>query len=263
MKTAKVGKRVVGVGFLISVIVIFRLFPLSSNPNDNTIISGFLEWFGVLLGIIMGLVLVEVWARHSQVNEDIDKEADGLTLLIKTCRFFHDSSCQKRIADSVINYVQNVMNAGIFDHQTRRETVKALDQLHRVVGEMLINPICGQTIAGELLRQLNIVIDMRGDRLSHIKEHVRLPLWLLILGTSLVWLFAFFTLYIENDLIAIFINGGALFTVSGILFIIKDIDNHETGSWRANFDSFQTPLDEANLLLNEIGSSGSFSDQNL
>ena len=255
-------KLIAAVVFLIAWVAIFRLFPISSNlpTNDNDILGGFIEWFGALFGIILALVLVQVWAKHSQINEEIDREADALTLLVKTCNLLPYADAKERVAQRVKTYAEKVKNRGLKDKKNhsaaedpqQREIVEALDSLHRSIGEIVTNPAYPHGMGGELLRLMNDVIDNRGDRLSHVHDHVPKPMWQMIMGTSTVWLTAFFALHIDNDLLAMFITGGALFTVSAILFVINDIDNHVGGFWYANFTSFNVPIEETEKVLKEI-----------
>lgn len=233
-----------------------RKFPISAGlvQDDQTILGNFIEWFGALFGIVMALVLVQVWSRHSQVNDELDKEADALTLLIKICRWLPDSSFKQRVAVNVKTYCEVMIKTQTRDAKDNQYAIAPLNQLHRDMGKLLIDSSFPEPLIGELLRLINEVIDTRGDRLAHIKDRIPTPLWWLIFGTSMVWLFAFYTLQIENPRLATFVTGGSLLTVSALLFLIKDIDEHAGGFWRAQFEHFFEPRQESEKLLNEIPS---------
>jgi len=197
-------------------------------------------------------MLVEVWTRHSQVNEELDKEADALTLLLKTCVLHNDSAYMTRIAESIKAYATHVEQKRTSDRDDCIDTVGALDNLHHIVGEMVIDRKGNDVLEKELLRLVNDVIDTRGDRLAHLGEHVPDKMWALILCTSSVWFLAFFMLRIQHDVIAVLITGGTLFTVTAVLLVIKDIDNHEGGTWFAHFDVFKMPVREAQKVLDSL-----------
>jgi len=252
----KGGRRLVGwvVILLIACWLITRISPFTTNlsSGDVNILGNFIEWFGAIFGILIALVLVETWAKHSQINEELDKEADALTLLLKSCRALNNVETQEQLATRIRDYATQTKQANVDDDKNRSEAIQLLDELHRMVVAILRDKSTPVPVASEFLRLIHEVIDTRGDRIGHIQDRLKTPLWLAIFATSMIWLFAFFALQITNDLLAIFITGGALFTVAILLLIIKDIDGHRSGVWKANFDAFEIPIREADTLLQEI-----------
>lgn len=256
MDGGKTGRRLVGwiIILLIACWLFMRINPLamSLDENDNTILGNFIEWFGAIFGILIALVLVESWAKHSQINEELDKEADALTLLLKSSRALSDHALQEQMATRIRDYAEQTKEAGVEDSKDRQEAIQLLDELHRDIVSILRDKSTPTPVMSEHLRLIHDVIDVRCDRIAHIQDRLKTPLWLVIFFTSAIWLFAFFTLQINSDVLAIFITGGALFTVSILLLIIKDIDGHRNGVWKANFDAFNAPIQEAETLLMEI-----------
>jgi len=225
------------------------------TKEDASIIGSFIEWFGVLYGVLLALVVVEVWQRYSLLNNEIDREADALVLLLKTIRFLDDENKIKQIAGRIVDYCNIILQ---FKNTYAFESSGAsnkLDDIHNAVGEMLKSKKIPIAFSMQILHNINDAIDIRGDWVAHTKDRMPKTLRFLIFFTSIVWILGFFGLNIKSDVLALMLCGAATFTVSTILFIITDLDDPKGGVWTAQFDSFEVLKEEAEKILelkNEI-----------
>jgi hypothetical protein len=83
-------RRVFILGVASILIAIIWVWQPEFDENDIGTISGFIEWFGLLYGILLALLVVEVWGNFTTVEREIDKEADELFLLYRTALFLND-----------------------------------------------------------------------------------------------------------------------------------------------------------------------------
>ena len=243
--------------FLFPLLVIAFLFivlkvKIPDSPfsdRDSDIVGGFIEWFGVIYGVLLALIVVEAWQKNNIINNEVDREADALVLLLKTARYIDNTSQIRSLAKNLRKYADKVMELqgkNCFDND---EISDHLDIIHREAAKIVIDEQTPAPIAAEIMRQVNDAIDTRGDWVAHAKQHILPALWLLIISSSVAWVLCFFGLKIENTALAISMSAVATFTVSAIILLIKDLDNPACGIWCVKFDSFEVLQDEADKFL--------------
>ncbi|MFQ5631808.1 MAG: hypothetical protein ACE5I1_23795, partial [bacterium] len=206
----------------LSVILLISLFVTLFNisrteifsQNDSQIIGNFIEWFGVLYGVMLALVVVEVWRRYNLINNEVDREADALVLLLKTARYLGNSPAVVQLAHKTKAYAESVLELGVKDTQADGVANDCMDAIHDELGAILKTNKAPGALIPEMMRYLNEAYDLRGDRLTHVRERMPKELWFMVIFTSLVWIIGFFGLKIENDYLAITMCSVATFTVS-------------------------------------------------
>jgi len=240
---------------LISFFVIFFLISrIKVIPqNDADIIGNFIEWFGVLYGVLLALVVVEVWQRYSLINNEIDREADALILLLKTTRYVQDKKKVLSIAKLIYDYSRIMLRANHPKQYSNQKVNNKLDEIHREIGSVLQDSRIPLPFSLEMMRYINDAIDIRGDWMSLLRERMPKGIWVLLLLTSVWWVLGFFGLNIENLAIAFILCGVATFTVSAIIFIVNDLDDPISGLWKTRFESFNILRTEARNLLQQKG----------
>ena len=220
--------------------------------TDSQIIGGFIEWFGVLYGLLLAMLLVEVWTNFNRVVEEIDKEADALQMLHWTAQCLRQEGAAQRISETILGYVDVVLDAGGIETQTQRwmaeDRVKAL---HRVVAQAITDSE-HVALCTELLARINEARDTRGDRLAHARNRIPPVLWSALIVTSVIWLLAFFGLRIQSYVVSFLVVGGAVLVVVLLLLIIHDLSHHFSGVMVAEFEPFQTLRDNLNTALMEV-----------
>jgi len=237
---------------LISLFVIFFMVSRAKaiSDRDANIIGCFIEWFGVLYGVLLALVVVEVWHRYSQINAEVDREADALVLLLKTTSYLKDKSKLHVLARNALEYSKIMLQAEGSQDFAQIKANKKLEEIHSNVGNILNDAELPLPLSLEILRYINDAIDLRGDWLARARERMPRGIWGLVVVTSLFWVLGFFGLNIESDTLAFMLCGISTFTVSSIIFIIADLDDPIGGVWRVRFESFELLQSEARNLLN-------------
>ena len=242
--------------FLIALVVVsfFLLLKLlipdsPFSEKDSDIVGGFIEWFGVIYGVLLALVVVEVWQKNTLINSEVDREADALVLLLKTARYIENRTRIRSLARNLKDYAEKVIQLQGDNCFGNSEISNHLDAIHHEAGKIVIDDKTPAPIASEIMRQVNDAIDTRGDWVAHAKEHILPALWVLIIVSSVSWVLCFFGLQIENFALAIAMSAVATFTVTAIILLIKDLDDSSCGLWRVHFDSFEVLKNEANTIL--------------
>jgi len=244
-------RRIVILGIILFAIF-SAIFAITRQNNlsdgDIQVIQGFIEWFGVVYGLLLAMIIVEVWTKHNHINSEIDKEADALYLLLKTAGYSNDKIAYYELIQIIHNYATFVTSVNNGYDKHKNEVQEHLKELYEGV-KRLIKEVDSQAIAYELIHRVNEVVDARGDWVARTKEHIPRQLWLLLVVASIVWLVSFLGLKIETFLLSLAIIGSAVFVVTAILYIAADLDNPKDGLWTPKFDSFEDVLEETSKLL--------------
>ncbi|MDZ7331921.1 MAG: DUF4239 domain-containing protein [candidate division KSB1 bacterium] len=229
---------------ILAICLFVLLFLLARHEDifkaDAPIIGNFIEWFGVLYGVLLALVVVEVWQKNSVLNNEIDREADALVLMLKTARFLNDREGVRDLAIKTQQYAEMILAHKTTDAFESQQAADRLDEIHRAIGKLIktADP-CPLPFANQLIYHINDAFDTRGDWIARAKVRMPTALQFLVFFASLVWVLGFFGLNITSDILAGILCGSATLTVSTILFIIVDLDDPKSGVWKAEFDSFK------------------------
>ena len=86
------------------------VFTLTDDGNP-TFASNFIEWFGILYGILLPLILVRVWEQLDDIDREFDKEADAVRLLYEDISYLPASTkpFAKKTALLLRKYVAHVI----------------------------------------------------------------------------------------------------------------------------------------------------------
>jgi hypothetical protein len=198
---------------------------VEETPSEGTqVIYGFIEWFGVPFGLIVALVLVNVWLSHARAEKELDDEADQLIRVggsIRDLNFILGPTAERsqtwrdpyqterrRLVSRFNRYVAHLKSAECFEREssnggrnaTRSQGDKLMTRLRSGVGE-LVGRIQwndperrGLDQALELQKEVSEAMDRRGDRVCNGAQRVPpLMLLLVVLATS-IWLAPFLTM---------------------------------------------------------------------
>jgi hypothetical protein len=247
---------VIGLYFVVySVLIRFFIYPRYAYliEPDATLIQSFIEWFGVAYGLFIALVLVNVWAQYDTTEREFDREADAIFMLYQSVRQVKDkgdpSTLKRKIIGKIKEYVSHVTRN--FEREHRRWTIKdagdnILEDIRDLIGK-LVHTREPDSITSELVKEFTQAVDLRGDRISHSKQHIPDPVWLISLASSILWLIPFYGLNFKSNAVALVLVGGVTLIVVAILVIIKDLDDAFEGTWRINISEWEILGDKIEL----------------
>ncbi len=214
--------------------------------NDQQVIQNFIEWFGVPYGLLIALVLVNVWNQFDRIDREFDREADAISMLYETVLLIDDDNqkltkCKQEITQKIIGYVNHV--AKNYSHEHTDSVVRNIgDNFLKGIREVVKQVIHGkekETVCTELLHQLHEAVDVRGDRISHSSQRMHGTLWVLSFAASVLWVIPFNMLNFENIWMGYVMLFGVTFVVVGLLAVIWDLNDPFGGAWKINIDSWK------------------------
>ena len=250
----------------VEILFLIMGWEFTSALDSNGFISNFIEWFGVLYGILLPLILVRAWEQLDAIDREFDREADAARILYKDLQFLSTlpgkvGDMGRDITQLLHNYVFYVKNNYKFEIKQSGDTVrvdgdKILEDL-RVKFNGLLNPEIKQTsvselLIGELFERLNDLTDSRGDRITLASQRLFENLRTIALFTSIVFLVPFYfaglTSFYLLDLILIL---SVTFLVIYIYMIIEDLDEPFEGVRKITDESWRHLLEEMDNVQNE------------
>jgi hypothetical protein len=238
-----------GIAFALAVIALYFRFlaPIvinyKLNQDDLTNIGNFIEWFGVPYGLLIALVLVNVWTQFDATDRSFDREFDAVNSLYHTYLFVSDIRIKKVVINKIYEYVKHVQENYNEEYKDEYVNGKKYKTKMKKNGDLLLEDIRKQTgililrenengiLMTELLRLVNELVDDRGDRLSFSRQRMPKAVMYLSYISSALWLIPFFTLSFSSPTIRILYLAGVTFVVISILLIVKDIDEPFSGTW--------------------------------
>ncbi len=225
----------------------FYLYPKYSEllAEDFELIKSFIEWFGVAYGLLIALVLVNVWAQFDGTEREFDREADAIFMLYESVKQVQETAGTRDLGEKIIEaikkYVAHVTdNYKVELHNLKARDVgdKVLEDIRVLIGRLIYTD-APEAITFELVRQFNEVADVRGDRISRSRQRIPKPVWSISVASSILWVIPFYGLKFASDWVAIFLMSGVTAVVIAILVIIRDLDDPFEGSWQIDIEEWE------------------------
>lgn len=217
---------------------------LSASDYDN--FKQFIEWFGIPFGMLIVLLLVNVWTHFNAIEEAFDREADAILAFYNSIILITNPSIKKKLKVYVFNYIKFVINSfasEFTDIQMKRKGDNILNDIMQIVVTNA-HKKKGDSLSIELLRLHNDWVSERRHRLSISLQRMPKPVLMLLTVASILWLAPFFTLKFSNPLIGTLLIGGVTLLITSILLIVIDLDKPLGGTWGINLDSWDELLIE-------------------
>lgn len=223
-------------------------YPEFITKDDIELNKSFVEWFGVLYGFLLPLILVKAWEQFETLEKDFDKEADSLKVFIEDTMLLPSPLKDRKfkIVLTAIEYTRHIQARYIKESSNEDNAKKEGDTiLNNLRSELSFffdttNPANGNSpLVSQLLGQLNVIIDVRGDRISNSKQRLFSGLRTVAISTSYAWLIPFYFLDYELGLY----GDGLVFTVTAlivfVLHTIEDLDEPFYKKWRLDIDRWK------------------------
>lgn len=262
--------------------VILRIFnidfALPPKEGGNWFISNFIEWFGVLYGILLPLILVRVWEQLDDIDREFDREADAVMILYEDTIFLRgknekfkksiDALLRRYVEHVIKNYPHEIkspdngMNPSATGGKTGNKTIESDEQ--RLMGDDILKQIRRQFqslitsnprwtkeeefLIPELINRLNEIVDIRGDRIAIASQRLFDTLRLIALITSVIFILPFyfvsFSFTSANGLLDNILVVGVTLVVVFLYLIIEDFDAPFTGTYKITDISWYRILEE-------------------
>lgn len=238
---------------------------------DRRFIINFVEWFGVIYGFVWSTFLVKVWVQFEDMNNTFDREVDAIQILAEDLSLLNPNHKEtvslvlaslQVYARNVLDFMKKKINPDV-EKKNGDEILSNIRTLYITLFQQKRGTIRERdVILGEILSQLNTIIDSRGDRITLLAQRKFESLQFISVVTSIVWLAPFYFLYYLDDSgnqLPFGIFGWLLiiavtFLVIVVLSIIDDLDTPFDGYWIVDIESWKNlvaDLDSKITLLQE------------
>jgi len=241
------------------------LYKPSSTVIDNSFASGFVEWFGVIYGLLLPLILVRVWEQLDVIDREFDREADTIGILYQDLAFLHtkDINIRTRITNLLRDYVRHTVKfypSEVKEAKTERRAGKYKSeeegnskiyrgdeillsirkQFEHLVTAAFMRTKDSEFIVTELFQRLNEIIDIRGDRIGFASQRLFETLRHVALITSILFIVPFYIVGFRPDtsILDHVLIIGVTWLVIFMYMLIEDFDEPFGGTWKISIDSW-------------------------
>jgi hypothetical protein len=234
----------------------------------------FIEWFGVVYGFLLPIILVRVWEQFDRLEREFDREADALKILYEDMQLLGEEYTNLKITifKKMIEYINFIKSNYTFEHEIWADEIRKIGndilrqirisydklthQQHELEGES--NPLLT-----ELLQQLNNIIDTRGDRISLARQRLFQSLRFVSILTSLIWLIPYYfikfnigtaeePILVRPELFGNILIVALTLLIVVILSVIEDLDEPFGGTWKISMESWDQLLAELNISIENL-----------
>jgi len=242
--------------------IILKIYGISfaSPPNvyGNWFVANFIQWFGVLYGILLPLILLRVWEQLDLINREFIREADAVRFIYKSTFFLQspDGALRRNIAKLIHTYAEHVTRnyseeneysdvGNVGDHILQ----DIWDQCQKLIHFDSSVSRQSEYIALELLRKVDDVIDIRGNRIALASKRLFTSLRIIALITTILFVvpFYFVGFYAPSGILDNLLIIGVTLLVIFIYMVIEDMDEPFAGTWRINDVSWLRLCEEMDL----------------
>lgn len=217
---------------------LFQIRPPTSD-NDQAILQNFIEWFAVIYTLTLSLIMTQAWTRHNNINSELDREADALSLLCQTANMVENYRLHENLKRAVRLYANFIRNPQNQDDRMLTETLEKIDLIQNCIGQIVLDPATEECLKTELMRHYADFYDARNDRFDLLGQLLPFRVWGLLGVFSLAWLWGFFWLQFGSISLLIYITSCTVFAVTILFGYALDMNNPYTGFWRMNRSSFK------------------------
>jgi len=229
-------------------------------------VFSYIEWAGVLYGFLMPLILVRAWEQFDKIDREFDREADTLKIMYEDISLFHKNNdkLKRAIYDLLFKYINHVIKHHADEAETNSPERDEGDEcLRRVRKEYyeLFHPSVkknkeADALSSETLRQLDKLIDIRGDRISLSNQRLFESLRFVSLITSVIFALPFYFVKFHYQGAYGFLDStlvfGVIFLIIFILTTIEDLDEPFIGSWKISMEPWRRIQKEIGKALTEL-----------
>lgn len=107
---SKIWGEAIFVVLILLIIGIRNQFTETLTPDDQNFLQNFfIEWFPIFYTIVLTVIIGYGWNKFSKINNELDREADSLFLLVQTGRMFKNENLSKALSLAVERYVKCVL----------------------------------------------------------------------------------------------------------------------------------------------------------
>jgi hypothetical protein len=207
----------------------FRIW-LARQMGANDIVGAFLSYFGVIYGLLLGLLAVAVYQNKTDVDRVVSREAASLASLFRDVSAYPEP-LRSRLRSHLRDYTRTVIEKD-WPKQRRgqvpRDSTEVLDGFQQRLVEFQPKTSAEEILHAEAYSQFNVLIENRRARLHSVDTGIPAAMWYTLtigalLNTVLIWSF-------DAHLRTLFFLGGLISFFNGTMIaLIIVLDNPYRG----------------------------------
>jgi hypothetical protein len=211
---------------------------------DNDFANYFLSAVGVFYALLVGLIAVAVWENMSSVEGIVEDEAVSISEIYSDLEGYPQPQ-RDRLRGLLRQYLHHVIEQEWPVQQKGEEPTSGVPLAEAIVHEwMRFEPATeGQkAIHAEALRELNVFLGLRRERLQAVGTGLPGLLWIVVLMGAAMTIGLTYFFYTENRRLHLLLTG-ILSTIIGlVVFVILAMDRPMIGELGVPPDSFREVL---------------------
>ncbi len=215
--------------------------------SDNDLANYFISAVGVFYALLVGLIAVAVWESYSSVEAIVTEEAVSISELYRDLEGYPDAD-RDRLRGLLRDYLHHVIEVewpaqewGEVHPDERRLVDKIVHQwVH-------FEPVTeGQkAIHAECLRELNVFLGCRRERIQAVDSHLPGLLWFIVLAGAVLTIGLTYLFWTDNRGLHLLLTGFLSTMIGLVIFVILALDRPLVGEVSVPPDSFREVLDSA------------------
>ena len=231
------------VSLVIAMILVKKYFFEDLSNMDQPLLQNFIEWFAVIYSLVLTVIIGHAWKKYSNINNEIDREADSLVLVVQTSKMFKGyDNLTKGLLLAIKRYAKYMIFINAKDKRQKKQSLSKLENIQKFVELLIIESKGLDCLKSDLLHHFNQSFDARGDRFDLIEMKLPNHVWIIFIITSLLWLWGFLWLNFESKAFESYVLGSAFISVSYLFYLARALNDPTKGIWKMRFDSFKTHI---------------------
>ena len=208
------------------------------TEDDQIIISNFIQWFGILYGLILTAVFAHALEQFSDAEQAFDAELSTISALHNTCHLLSSNVLKVKILKNLKEYI-NIVKTNPSARDAGENFYNDFSKNIRICVSEIIDDKNDNKLAGRIIDLIDKLLEKRVNRLSCANPYLPSSVKVLSSIASIAWLLPFFVLQFDNPLIGPLIIITVTLAVSSILLITLDLINPIGGTWGIQFDPWK------------------------
>jgi hypothetical protein len=221
-------------------LLVRRSVTLSTLESHNQVAGYIYSVVGVVYAVLLAFIVIVVWQQHTQVQTQVEQEANQLGDLYRNARVFPEE-VRTRLQDQIRAYSRIVVEKewpAMAKGETSADAWAAFNQLWRAYQQVEVRNDHERLWYAKSLDQLDQLANYRRLRLLSNRAAVPALMWVVLIATGTITIgFSFFFGAPNSSAQALMIAGLSA-TIGFVLFLIGDLNHPFTGLVRVEPTAF-------------------------
>ena len=244
--------------------LVLQQFNIEFVSRSDFFVSNFIEWFGVLYGILLPLILVRVWEQMDEIDREFGREVDAVRLLYEDTHYLQGRKADvgKEMTKLLRMYVVHVINNYSYEIKGSDSARIAGDEILERIRELyrfLISSKRGTTkelvsFISEIPYKIRDIVEIRADRIALASQRLFASLRVVALITSIIFIvpFYFVGLTPTSSMFGNILIVAVTLLVIFIYLVIEDLDQPFVGTWKITDESWRRLLNDMDSIEHKL-----------